>query len=208
MYKLQANSFNCTKFLKYIIYLFMKVIILFFIILSKASWAFTTQCAPAITMSEFEAVVEKTRADYFSEIPKNNLIITTFTSDKYFLQAQPKALTLLKNRVHRVYEVQLNTRLLKCPPVEEALVAILAHELEHVKDYMNWTSAKIVSYGIKYSLDFDLKVHYERATDQKVLSMGLGEGLALYREWVYQWLTKKQLEQKRKIYLTPEEIRG
>lgn len=90
----------------------------------------------------------------------------------------------------------------------EALEAIMVHELEHVVDYTGWSSARLIKHGAKYSLSMKQKINYERATDNKVLAKGLHEGLAQYREWIYQWLTPKELLSKRRIYLTPEEIRA
>ena len=189
----------------------MKITILFTLLIglfSEHVHASIYNCSSPLTLTGFKSILEKTRADYFPEILKEHLIVTTFRSKNYFLQAQPHKSSLLNNRENRIYEVQLNLNMLDCPPDEEALLAILVHELEHVLDYMNWSSGRIVSHGIKYSLDFNFKVNYERATDQKVLTKGLSEGLALYREWVYQWLSKKQLIKKKVIYLTPEEIRN
>jgi hypothetical protein len=165
-------------------------------------------CLPAITLEQFQQTLETTRSTYFPEIPADQLSVTTFESDAYFLQAQPKVKSLVRSGPKRHYKVELNTKLLNCPPSMEALVAILAHELEHVLDYMHWSSVRVVNHGIKYSLSGKVKIKYERETDQKVVERGLSEGLAQYREWVYQWLTKKDLKRKREIYLTPEELRG
>ena len=165
-------------------------------------------CAPAISFTEFKNIVDETRMEYFPEFETDSLTVTTFHSSAYFLQAQPRLSSLLHQRADRTYEVQLNLRLLDCPPERQALKAILVHELEHVRDYRSMSSAQIISLGMKVSLSFDFKVHYERATDQKVLDQGLLEGLALYREWVYQWLSPKDLVKKRMIYMTPEEIRS
>jgi hypothetical protein len=152
--------------------------------------------------------VETTKEQYFPELNKTTIGVTTFSSDAYFLQAQPKIKTLVGNRLKRQYSVQLNLKLLECPPPEDALVAILVHELEHVKDYIGWSSGKILKHGVLYSTSMEVKVAYERQTDRKVLEKGLHEGLAGYREWIYQWLTPEDLANKKRIYLTPEEILG
>ncbi len=173
-----------------------------------SGFTFAQDCAPAMTLEDFKFELESVRSRFFSDIPAEKLGIKTFRSDAYFLQAQPYLSTLVKPRSKRRYNVQLNLKLLDCPPSDLALEAILIHELEHVRDYVNWSSAEIVGHGAKYALSCGKKVSYERATDQKVLELGRGEGLAQYRECVYQWLTPKDLAKKRRIYLTPEEIRG
>jgi hypothetical protein len=161
-----------------------------------------------MSLDQFKALVQNSRDEFFPELRKVKIRVSTFRSDAYFLQAQPNIKTLIGNRVKREYLIQLNLKLLECPPTDDALEAILVHELEHVKDYIGWSSAKIAKHGLLYSTSMKVKVAYERQTDRKVLEKGLHSGLAGYRDWVYQWLTPKELASKRKIYLTPEEILG
>jgi hypothetical protein len=185
----------------------MKLILLFLIsfpVFSKTP----TECLPRMDQESFDSLVFETKSLFFSELDHINLKVTTFRSESYFLQTQPSIKTLINKKQKRIYTVQLNLNLLDCPPPLKALEAILVHELEHVKDYETWSSTKIMSHGGKYISSCKFKTAYERKTDRKVLEKGLHEGLAEYREWVYQWLTPKALANKRKIYLTPEEIRN
>lgn len=160
-----------------------------------------------MTLEAAEALVLQTRDRYFPELANTTIRTMPCVGKAYFLQAQPFVKSLTKKRARRSYKVEVNVALLACPPAIEALEAIIVHELEHVKDYTQWSTGRLLRHGIDYSLSFKQKVDYERATDHKVLSKGLHEGLALYREWVYQRLTPKDLLTKRRIYLTPEEIR-
>jgi len=180
------------------------VLLLFFSFSAFANSGET--CLPSITIESFTSLMKTTKDQFFPELNNVSINVSTFRSDAYFLQAQPRIKTLVKNRIKRQYSVQLNLKLLECPPREDALKAILVHELEHVKDYTGWSSAKIAKHGAHYSTSMNLKVAYERQTDRKVLEKGLHIGLAGYREWVYQWLTPEELSRKRRIYLTPEEI--
>lgn len=165
-------------------------------------------CAPKISIDQFTNLLESTIEQFFPELSEESIGVSTFRSDAYFLQAQPVVKTLIGKRGKRKYNVQLNLRLLDCPPSEDALRSILVHELEHVKDYTNWSSAKLAKHGVRYSTSLKFRSRYERATDAKVLEKGLNSGLADYRVWVYQWLSPKELNRKRYIYLTPEEILG
>ena len=165
-------------------------------------------CLPPMTIEQFKAMVQSSRDLYFPELSNLKIEVSTFRSDEYFLQAQPKIRTLLRGGSKRCYLIDLNLKLLDCPPPEEALTAILVHELEHIKDYTGWSSFKIARFGVHYSTSMKLKTRYERETDHKVLEKGLHSGLAGYREWLYQWLSPKELARKKKIYLTPEEILG
>lgn len=163
-------------------------------------------CSAKIDVEQFKGLLNRTVEQYFPELKNESISVSTFRSNAYFLQAQPVVKTLIKKRRKRKYSVQLNLKLLDCPPEEEALQAILVHELEHVKDYTKWSSGKIAKHGIHYSTSLNFRAQYERATDEKVLEKGLNLGLAGYRFWVYQWLTPKEYRRKRYIYLTPEEI--
>lgn len=159
-----------------------------------------------MTLQQFTDLLFKTRDAYFPELKNESIGVSTFRSDAYFLQAQPEVKTLIGKRGERKYNVQLNLKLLDCPPDEESLEAILAHELEHIKDYTGWSTARIAKHGIRYSTSLNFRANYERETDHKVLDKGLNKGLAGYRVWVYQWLNPKEYTRKRYIYLTPEEI--
>jgi hypothetical protein len=165
-------------------------------------------CHPPMSLTSFNEILWRTKDAYFPELKNEKIILKTFRSDAYFLQAQPEIKTLIGKRNLRVYSVQLNLKLLDCPPSNDALEAILVHELEHVKDYTKWSAAKIAKHGFYYASSLDFKKKYERQTDKKTLEKGLHLGLAGYRDWVYQWLTPKDLKRKRFIYLTPEEILG
>lgn len=167
--------------------------------------SFAQACEP-MELSTFRTKVEEVKEIYFSDFKDLSIIVTTFRSNAYFLQAQPKIKTLFQKRSRRVYEVQLNTKLLDCPPTEAGLEAILVHELEHIRDYTQWSSRRLINHGLKYSFNCDMRIGYERETDLRVLEFGLHEGLIDYRNWVYEKLTPKELIKKELIYMTPREI--
>ena len=185
----------------------MKLTILYALLLGTISANADSICFPKINQQQFEEVVTFVKEEYFPELKKISIGVSTFTSDAYFLQAQPEIRTIIKKRNKRHYNVQLNTKLLECPPSPAALEAIIVHEFEHIVDYTKWSFLRIFSHGTQYVTSCGTKARYERATDAKVLSKGLFDGLIEYRNWVYQWLTPEELKTKRKIYLTPEEIR-
>lgn len=154
----------------------------------------------------FMALVEEVKQNYFPALHQVKILVSTFSSEAYFLQAQPIAISLLGARSKRRYQVQLNLKLLECPPAISALEAILVHELEHVVDYQPMSASKVAAHGLRYLMNTKFKRHYERSTDCKVLERGLHQGLSDYRKWVYQWLNPGEVRTKRRLYLTPEEI--
>jgi hypothetical protein len=175
--------------------------ILFFCTLSVNSFS----CENQTSKQEIKDIVENIRLTYFPDLKQVDIGIREFKSDAYFLQAKPKITSLLKNKKKRQYFVEVNTGLYECSPSRIALEAIIAHELEHIVDYEKKNSIQIVALGASYASS-KTRAAYERQTDVKVLYKGLAEGLIEYRKWIYQRLTPKQLVQKRKFYLTPEEI--
>jgi hypothetical protein len=174
--------------------------------LSSITISIAQNCREPISLDEFNEQVLETRKNYFPELVNTKIKVTTFNSDNYFLQAQPEMKTIFNKTGKRTYEVQLNLRLLACPPEMDALQAILVHELEHVKDYESWTSTKIAGHALKYVTNNKFRTKYERETDLKTMLKGLSQGLIGYRLWVYQWLNPKQLKIKQRYYFTPEEI--
>jgi hypothetical protein len=181
----------------------LKTLILFFMISSRS---FAADCLPPMPLEDFKQLVLDTREVHFPELHDLNILISTFESGAYFLQAQPSLQTIFKKSSKRNYEIQLNLRLLECPPDLISLQAILVHELEHLKDYNSWSSKKIITHGLRYVTDRNFRSRYERQTDLKALVKGFSVGLMGYRHWVYQWLTPKELKLKKRYYFTPEEI--
>jgi hypothetical protein len=96
--------------------------------------------------------------------------------------------------------------LLECSPGGAVLEAILIHELEHIVDYTQMRSAQILFFGLRYVTDRKFRTRYERQTDLKALKHKVHGGLMTYREWIYQWLTPKQLARKKQYYLSPGKI--
>ena len=179
------------------------VLVIFFLGLSSS---FAQGCLPPLSLDDFNSLLSETRSNNFPELVNSKIKVATFDSDAYFLQAQPEMKTILKKSGKRTYEVQLNLRLLTCPPETSALQAILVHELEHVKDFEGWSSLKIAGHALKYSTNKKFRTNYERETDLKTMQKGFSQGLIGYRLWVYQWLTPKELKLKQRYYFTPEEI--
>ena len=172
----------------------------------QANLTLAGECSAPLSMIKFKNILREVRSEKFPQLKNIRIIVTTFESDAYYLQAQPKTTTLLGNYASREYEVQLNLKLLDCPPSENALKSILVHEIEHIVDYTNWSNLEIIEHGIHYSIDRTFRKEYERATDLKAMKRGAANGLIEYREWLYQRLTPKQLSTKKYYYYTPEEI--
>ena len=106
----------------------------------------------------------------------------------------------------RRYTLRFNRVAFDAGITDRALTAILAHELSHISDYQNMNGWQLIGLGLKYSLSSRFRVKYERATDERALTLGFALGLKEYRRWVYRLLNPKELKKKKLVYFTPEQI--
>jgi hypothetical protein len=92
---------------------------------------------------------------------------------------------------------------------DSALRGVLAHELAHIADFQQKSYFHLLEIGFYYlffSQGESVKA-YERKIDMLVLCKGLGSDLLDFRNWLYGQLNEKDVELKKQIYLTPEDIR-
>ena len=104
----------------------------------------------------------------------------------------------------RTYTVGVNPWIFIEPPPAAATGAILAHELQHIADYVDMDAAALLEFGLWYASG-DIAA-YERSTDEAVLRAGCGAGLSAYRTWLYGQVDDAVEAEKRRDYYTPEEI--
>jgi hypothetical protein len=92
---------------------------------------------------------------------------------------------------------------------DSALSGVLAHELSHVLDFQRRSYFHLLELGVFYLFfsDGEKVKSYERKTDMWAVCKGLGNELSDFRLWLYAQLDEKNIELKKQMYLTPEEIR-
>lgn len=148
-----------------------------------------------------------TQKQFFPQLSEYNVQLLSFRGkrDTYFYTDVDRVFRSRKNRIYKVY---YDLRILESPPSREALQAILAHELQHISDYTKFSFWNLAMLLMRYEVLGDEKFicRFERNTDRLVISLGLGEALADYRQWLYARLDKKYLKRKRQRYLQPHEI--
>ena len=143
----------------------------------------------------------------FPRLDGLNLVLEPFESGEDFFQARPRS--FWKNPRERVYAVRVNTKLCGDPPPPEAEKAILAHELAHLDAYSTMGRKGLLRLGWRYTISPGGKEveEFEKTADRAVVALGFAEGLARYREWLYPRVAPKTAELKRRLYLTPDELR-
>ena len=88
---------------------------------------------------------------------------------------------------------------------EDSIKGLLAHELAHIYNNQD----KNIFYFIGWFFSKKVKAEYERAADQHVIDIGLGEYLLVSAETDQIGRTPEELEKRYSVYgyLSPEEIR-
>lgn len=139
------------------------------------------------------------------QIAQKKVNVTTYPidSDEYFMVSNFKISRVIGKHNYRV---GVNPKIFDLDISQEALIAVMAHELEHTLDYIKGSFiGRIVPIGVSL-LTKKYRYRYERQTDLKTVLKGYGEGLMTYRNWQYLFLDEKALKIKKENYLTPDEI--
>ena len=148
----------------------------------------------------------------------NESITFVMTTSGAPLETNFEWLTLFLPRSQRIYEIRLNDAseskfdgILMRDLSLDAQVAILAHELGHVRYYQSLSSVAIAKWGLLYLIDYDFRAIHERSTDQLVIKKGLGNQLYKYARFVRYSEKNKKLYQvwgdyMDRFYLTDQEV--
>lgn len=160
----------------------------------------------ALDEAALQVVVDRMRDNLFPELEGVRITLMPNTSDTSYFSANLEIATLESPPRERSYLLHYSTLQFADPPPADAVTAILAHELKHVRDYTELDSQQMVDFGIRYATE-PISA-YERQTDEHALQLDCGEGLILFREWLYDHVTPEVEAQKRIDYYTPEEIRA
>jgi Zn-dependent protease with chaperone function len=183
----------------------MKLLVFLSYLLVSTAWS-QNDCSVQISRAELRDAISQIKHNYFPDLKDIDLKMEVLRSDSYFFQTCIKTTTVFRSPLKRTYGVQVNEKVFECSPTKKAIEAILIHEISHIRDYIQMNLLALERFAVRYAIDSKFHARYERQTDEAALKLGHAEGLKEYRFWVYQWLNKKQLKAKRRIYFTPEEI--
>ncbi len=155
--------------------------------------------------------VEKTRAlvneivtKSYPEIKLEKIRIKTFKSNSNYFKARfsyTRFFTFQKMR-HLLY---VNPSVFEKGAPGEGIRGIVAHELAHILYYTEKNRFELLGLASLASKSFTTK--FERRADLEAIARGYGEGLIKYREWLYKNVPASKLDNKKRDYFTPEEIR-
>jgi hypothetical protein len=150
-----------------------------------------------------ERLVREVRASSFPELLDRDIHVREFAGSSDYFQARFSIWRFLTvRRMHYVIQVNSAAALLAAP--EEGKRAIIAHELAHVLYYANGN--RLRQFGLIRLASKSFRKRFEKRADVEAMRRGYARGLKQYRIWLYQHVSAGVLQEKRRDYLTPEEI--
>ncbi len=139
----------------------------------------------------------------FPELEGEKIEIKSFKSRTNYFKTQFSISRFLTFRKMKTI-VLVNPEVFAQNAPDEGIRAILAHELGHALFYKERQRLQLL--GLIRLASGKFTARFERQTDLTAIERGYGKGLLIYREWLYERVSGKSLERKKRHYFTPEEI--
>jgi len=148
-------------------------------------------------------LVHDVRSSSFPELLDRDICVRQFAGSPDYFQARFSIWRFLTVRRMR-YVIRVNSAAALLAAPEEGKRAIIAHELAHVAYYANGNRLRL--FGLIRLASKGFRQRFEKRADVQALQRGYAQGLKQYRIWLYQHVSAGVLQEKRRDYLTPEEI--
>lgn len=163
--------------------------------------------APQITdgqaINRTQAIVDEVIKASYPELKNADVQVETFHSASDYFRSSFSSRRFLSTQKMR-YLIKVNPRIYELNAPEEAVRAIIAHELGHAFDFHR--KKRIQMLGLARLSSKGYTATFERRTDLQAISRGYSEGLKAYRVWLYQNIPADKLAEKHRNYFSPEEI--
>lgn len=134
----------------------------------------------------------------------------------HFMQAQPVPATVFKSPEERSYIVKMTPQMVitdeQVVPISDmprkVLVGWFAHELGHIKDYMDEGTLEIMWFGIKYYLSSEFKISAERQADIFAIEAGFSEEIIATKNFILNntALPEEYISKIERLYLSPANV--
>src|SRR5690554_153937 len=132
------------------------------------------------------------------------------------MQAQPRLGSLfINNMENRAYRVKISRHLElldEMKPIEslpqEVLLGWIAHELGHIRDYIERSAVNMMAFGVRYFLSESFKTKAELTADHYIISAGLAEPLIATKDFIltHDRLPRQYQEKISRRYMSPGEV--
>jgi hypothetical protein len=165
--------------------------------------ATTPQTGNAEAIKRTQLIVEEVVKASYPELKNADIQLQVFHSESDYFRTSFSFGHFLGAKKMR-YLIKVNPRIFELNAPEEAVRAIIAHELGHAFDFHS--KKRICLLGLVRLSSKGYTAGFERQTDLQAISRGYGDGLKAYRVWLYQNIPAKKLAEKRRNYFSPEEI--
>lgn len=132
------------------------------------------------------------------------------------MQAQPRLGSLfINNKENRAYRVKISRHLElldEMKPIEslpqDVLLGWIAHELGHIRDYIERSAVNMMAFGVRYFLSESFKTKAELTADHYTISAGLAEPLIATKDFIltHDRLPNEYKERISRRYMSPGEV--
>ncbi len=132
------------------------------------------------------------------------------------MQAQPKLISLFFNpKEKRKYKIKITRNLVlgdEIVPIEEvpndALVGWIGHELGHIMDYLDRSSANMMKFGMKYMLSKKSLIEAELTADGYAIGCGMGHHILANKNYILnnEFFEESYKDKIRTLYMSPSQI--
>jgi hypothetical protein len=102
------------------------------------------------------------------------------------------------------YVIRVNSGATLLTASEDARRAIVAHELAHLAYYAKGNRLHLL--GLLRFPGKGFRERFEKRADAEALMRGYSQGLKQYRIWLYEHVPQSSLREKKRDYLSPDEI--
>jgi hypothetical protein len=150
-----------------------------------------------------QRIVRDVRTGSFPELSNADIRVRPFSSDSDYFQARFSILRFFFAKKMQ-YFIQVNSRPAILTAPDAGIRAIVAHELAHVAYYAR--GSRLHLFGLLRLANGGFRQRFEKRADTDAIKRGYAPGLKEYRLWLYEHVPAKALAQKKKDYLSPDEI--
>lgn len=154
---------------------------------------------------DIEKIVNSVRRASYPQLEDAEITIHDLRSDYVYLEARFTFSSYFS--AHRLrYMLSFNREALLRSVPEDGLRAIVAHELAHIDYYQSQSRMGLM--GLVRLLSSSFTSRFERRADLATIALGYGPGLQSYRDWLYRNIPASRLDEKKRDYFSPVEIRA
>jgi hypothetical protein len=150
-----------------------------------------------------QRMVEEIVTRSFPHLAHADIRLSPFRSDSDYFRPSFGAARFLTG-VRMRYFILINRAWATQGAPSEGVQSILAHELAHLEDLSQ--GKRIRLFRLAGLLSRTRRARFERRADLLAIARGYGPGLKAYRVWLYAHVPAAKLAEKRRNYLSPEEI--